>query len=251
MPERAHYVAGTPCWVDLTTVDLDAAKAFYGGVFDWEFDTGPEEYGFYTSCTKDGRAVAAMMPRQPDTDSPQRWNTYLATDDIDDTVRRATEAGGSVVFGPMEVPEQGKVAYLVDPTGAEIALWQGSGFHGAAVVNESDSLSWNELHTPDAQKADEFYARLFPYTFEQIPGDMNYAVLKLGDDMVGGRFQSENEPPNWLVYFSVADADESARKVEEHGGKVVRELQDTPYGRMGAFEDPTGATFALTTPPGS
>lgn len=250
MPER-HYKAGTPCWVDLTAIDLDAAKAFYGGVFGWEFDTGPEEYGYYTSCKKDGQAVAAIMPRQPGSDSPQRWNTYLATDDIDATVQKATSSGATVTFGPMEVPEQGKVAYLLDPTGAEIGLWQASGFHGAEMVNEPDSLSWNELHTPDAGEADEFYGKLFPYTFEQIPGGMNYAVVKLGDDMVGGRFQSESEPPNWLVYFSVADADASGRRVEEHGGKVIREPEDTPYGRMGTFEDPTGAQFALVKLPTS
>lgn len=249
MPERAQYKAGTPSWVDLTTIDLDAAKAFYGGVFDWEFDTGPEEYGYYTSCKKDGRMVAAIMPRQPGTDSPQRWNTYLATDDIDATVQAATGSGATVTFGPMEVPEQGKVAYLIDPTGADIALWQGTGFNGAEMVNEPDSLSWNELHTPNADEADEFYGKLFPYTFEQIPGGMNYALVKLGDDMVGGRFHSESEPANWLVYFAVADADESARKVVEHGGKVIRELEDTPYGRMGTFEDPTGAQFALSKLP--
>lgn len=249
MPEGARYTAGTPSWVDLTTIDLDAAKGFYGGVFNWEFDTGPEEYGFYTSCKKDGRAVAALMPRQPGTDSPQRWNTYLATDDLDETVRKATGAGGSVIFGPMEVPEQGKVAYLVDPAGAEIALWQGSGFNGAEMVNEPDSLSWNELHTPNADAADEFYGKLFPYTFEKIPGGMNYVVLKLGDHMVGGRYENKEEPPNWLVYFAVADADESARKVEEQGGKTIQELADTPYGRMGTFEDPTGARFALTKLP--
>jgi len=249
MPERAQYIAGTPSWIDLTAIDLEPTKAFYGAVFGWDFETAPEEFGFYTTCRKDGHAVAAIMPRQPGTDDAQMWNTYLDTKDIDATIQTARDAGATVVFGPMDVPEQGRVAYLIDPTGARVALWQAGGFAGAELVNEPDSLSWNELHTPDGAAADDFYKKLFAYELEQIPGGINYTLLKVDGNMVAGRFESESEPAHWLVYFSVADADESGRRVTEHGGKVIREVEDTPFGRMGTFADPTGAQFALNVLP--
>ena len=36
---------GTPTWIDLGIPDLERAMQFYGAVFGWEFDVGPEEYG--------------------------------------------------------------------------------------------------------------------------------------------------------------------------------------------------------------
>ena len=38
MLERDGYPAGVPCWVDTAQPDSDAALAFYGGVFGWEFE---------------------------------------------------------------------------------------------------------------------------------------------------------------------------------------------------------------------
>jgi predicted enzyme related to lactoylglutathione lyase len=38
VPERDAYIAGVPCWVDTSQPDPDAAAAFYGGLFGWEFE---------------------------------------------------------------------------------------------------------------------------------------------------------------------------------------------------------------------
>jgi predicted enzyme related to lactoylglutathione lyase len=45
MAEFASYLPGTPCWVDLTTTDLDSSKAFYTGLFGWEVSDAGEEAG--------------------------------------------------------------------------------------------------------------------------------------------------------------------------------------------------------------
>ena len=37
MTTKTSYAQGTPCWVDLQTSDQDGARAFYSGVFGWEF----------------------------------------------------------------------------------------------------------------------------------------------------------------------------------------------------------------------
>lgn len=34
MPEMKRYDAGTPCWIELSTTDIEAAKKFYGDVLD-------------------------------------------------------------------------------------------------------------------------------------------------------------------------------------------------------------------------
>ena len=38
MRERTEYPAGVPCWVDTSQPDPEAAAAFYGGLFGWEFE---------------------------------------------------------------------------------------------------------------------------------------------------------------------------------------------------------------------
>ena len=61
MPKVKKYRHGTPCWVDLTTTDLAGAKAFYAGLFGWEYvDEEMEEMdiGVYSMAMLDGSATA-------------------------------------------------------------------------------------------------------------------------------------------------------------------------------------------------
>ena len=38
MSDQDRYIPGVPCWVDTTQPDPEAAVAFYGGLFGWEFE---------------------------------------------------------------------------------------------------------------------------------------------------------------------------------------------------------------------
>ena len=75
-----RYPDGTFCWVDLGTDDAVGAKAFYGGLFGWEFDDLPTgEQGTYSTCRLKGRAVAGLYDRaeQP------AWGSYISVGDAD------------------------------------------------------------------------------------------------------------------------------------------------------------------------
>ena len=37
MLERDGYLPGVPCWIDTSQPDPEAAVAFYGGLFGWDF----------------------------------------------------------------------------------------------------------------------------------------------------------------------------------------------------------------------
>ena len=53
-------------------------------------------------------------------------------------------------------------------------------------------------------------------------------------------------PPHWLVYFAVADCDESTKKIKKLGGKIHMDPSDIPeVGRFALAEDPQGARFAV------
>ena len=55
-----NYVPGVPNWVDLATTDVDAAAAFYGAVFGWQFQSAGPDAGGYGLLTLDGKTVAAV-----------------------------------------------------------------------------------------------------------------------------------------------------------------------------------------------
>src|ERR1700751_3895894 len=54
MPIRDDAPLGAPCWIDLTTSDVDRAQEFYGPVFGWTYESAGPEYGGYLNAAKAG-----------------------------------------------------------------------------------------------------------------------------------------------------------------------------------------------------
>lgn len=255
MPERTSYAHGTPSWVDLGTTDVAAAKAFYGGLFGWEATDQPTDQGRdYTTFTKNGKAVAGGGPIPDDVAAqgmPPVWNTYVAVSSVDDTVEKAKTAGGNLVMGPMDVMTAGRMAFVTDPTGAAIGLWQAGDQKGAELVNEHGSFTWNELITDDTATSQKFLADLFGWGAEtdETPNGP-YTTFKIGEAPVGGMLaKNENMGPipnYWGTYFAVDDCDGSVEQAKELGGSVLMEPFDVPeVGRMAVLQDPQGAAFSV------
>jgi uncharacterized protein len=216
MAERASYAPGAPNWADLTIPDLDAALAFYGGLFGWEFEDQGEEAGHYNQALKDGKRVAGIGPNQPGTPPMAFWTTYLT--------------GTDAMFG----------------------IWEPGEHKGAQLHDEHAALSWNELLTHDLDAAVRFYGSLFDYTFEPLPDEPDsYQVLKLGNDYVGGIWRLTDETPaRWVAYFKLDDVDAGFERARELGGELTADPVDSQYGRWAPVRDPQGAEFRLisTTP---
>jgi predicted enzyme related to lactoylglutathione lyase len=241
---------GTPTWIDLGIPDLDRAMEFYGALFGWTFEVGPEEYGRYTQCLLDGRRAAALAPNPDPSATEFWWSVYLATDDLDATVARSLEAGGSVVGGPFDIPEQGRGALLRDTVGAQFGLWQGGAHVGCEVVNEPGALVRNDLVTPTPEPAREFYAAVFDFTLEDnedMPG-VDFTFLRRPDGHeIGGIFGNPAaHRSTWATVFEVADTDEAVRRAREAGGKSD-EASDMLYGRIASMSDPFGTEFSVIT----
>ena len=254
MSERTSYEPGTPSWVDVSSPDLEESKRFYRGLFGWEAqDAGPqEETGGYAMFTLNGRTVAGLARIQDESQAPA-WSAYVATDDADAAAARVTKAGGTVLFGPIDITDAGRVAFFAHPAGGMIGVWQAGSHTGAEVVNEPGALNWNELQTRDVEGAKAFFSAVFGWQpDDQDFGGMTYTVFNLGDKGIAGAmpttpFQVPDEVPAfWLAYFSVADCDESVAKVQELGGSVLGQAHDLPgVGRFAVVADPHGATFGV------
>ncbi len=258
MAEVKSYAPGTPCWVDLTTSDPEGARNYYGSLFGWELEVGPAETGYYTQAKLRGKPVAGLGGQPKPDELPVAWTTYLAAEDIDAVAERITANGGTITMAPMDVMGEGHMAIAVDPTGAAFGLWQAGRHIGSVLVNEPGAPCWNELLTPDLEAARRFYSAVLGYQWQDLDtgaGGPSYSTFALdGGRPVGGAMQMADQvpagtPPNWVVYFAVADTDATVAKNAELGGGVVMAPMDSPYGRFAVLSDPQGGVFSVIRMP--
>ena len=117
------------------------------------------------------------------------------------------------------------------------------------------TFCWPELHTTDTAGAKKFYSALFGWTGADTPmGEHGtYTIFKNnGRDSAAltpmmPDQQKQGMPPHWSAYIAVADADASAKKAAQLGGKVLMEPFDVmeTLGRMAVIQDPQGAIFCV------
>jgi predicted enzyme related to lactoylglutathione lyase len=248
----APFAPGTPCWVDLFSSDPAASKAFYGGLFGWTSVDAGEEYGGYVTFSAAGQGVAGMMGNDGQSGRPDVWSTYISTADIDKTVALAAESGGQVISPTMQVADLGSMAMLADPAGAVFGVWQPGKHIGFTRYNEPASVTWDELHSKDFGAAMDFYVKVFGWHLDKMSDsdEFRYYLGQVDGLTVAGLMDSVSflppeVPSHWEVYFDVTDVDGSIATVLELGGTLDRPAEDTPYGRMAAVTDPTGAMFKL------
>jgi len=251
------YEPGIPSWVDVSTPDLDGAKAFYSALFGWEIAEAPPEAGGYSIAYLAERRVAGVGP-QMNPQAPPAWMQYVNVTDADAAAAKVTAAGGQVFVPPMDVLDAGRMAVFADPAGAVFGIWEPKEHKGAGLVNEPGTFSWSELITTDIEGAKAFYGAVFGWesvTHGEGPGA--YTEWQVAGRSMAGMMAKPAEmpaavPPFWGVYFAVADADAALAKANELGGSTMMGPMDIEPGRFAVLVDPAGALFnviALSAPP--
>ena len=245
MPERTSYTPGTPCWVDIGTSDTEDAARFYGGLFGWTAEMVPDpEAGGYGMFTVRGLNVAGLGPQT--SPGPPFWAVYVSVSDADATAAKVSEHGGTIVAGPMDVMEAGRMAVAQDTGGSFFSFWQPGEHIGAQLVNEPGTFTWNELAATDIAGARQFYTSVFGWGLEGDPGNENAAIFTADGNVVcGAHAAGEGEFPAWSVWFAVEDCDASAGRVSELGGSVIMPPSDMDFGRGAVVSDPQGAVFGI------
>src|SRR4028119_1990008 len=158
MGVRKSYEPGTFCWADLSTADVEGAKAFYGDLLGWEFrDDEIPGGGTYTMCYVGGDDVAAMVEQNQ---QPGHWNHYVSVESAGEPTAEARRLGATVLEEPFDVMDVGRMAMLSDPDGAMFCVWEARGHAGAARVNDPGCMTWNELQPRQPDEEGAFYARL-------------------------------------------------------------------------------------------
>jgi predicted enzyme related to lactoylglutathione lyase len=279
MAEHRTYPEGVTSWIDVEQPDLEAAQAFYGGLFGWAFEDAPpaQSAARYVVALLDGRPVAGLAAAvgRDDAATPSAWNTYVAVDDVDDVLRRIQSAGGRVLHGPTSMGAHGRYAVCTDSSGVPFRLWQAGTRPGAQTVNTPGAWNFSDLYAEDPAASAAFYTAVFGWSFDNVGfgsmirrpgyGDHLAATIDPGihdrqasvktppgfADAIGWLMSAgTDQMPHWHVTFTVSDRDATAAAAESLGATVVKR-GDTEWTRDAVLRDPQGAVFTASqfTPP--
>ena len=264
MPKIESYKQGTPSWVDLSTSDQEAAKSFYSTVFGWDYEDNEVGEGQYYSMAQIGGspagAIATQQPEEAQQGIPPHWNVYITVDDIEAIAAKTQELGGTLLFGPMDVFEAGRMIAVQDSVGAVVMFWQPIQHIGAEVRDEHGALTWTLVLTTDKDATASFYSELLGIEAvkDAMPSPDGGTVHQLAVDgepvasimNMPQQLLDMGVPPHWEVYFRVDDAQAACDATNANGGQVYMGPADMgPIGTIGYMQDPQGAQFGVQSPP--
>jgi predicted enzyme related to lactoylglutathione lyase len=106
---------------------------FYESAFGWQTQMLDEDMGNYVLATttetdengpkKPGAINGGFFPKKPDWPE-QHPSIVIAVDDINESVRKVTAAGGKVLGEPMEIPGVGQYVSFKDTEGNRVSMLQ-------------------------------------------------------------------------------------------------------------------------------
>lgn len=115
------------------------------------------------------------------------------------------------------------------------------------------AVSWRDLTVANADEVGQFYAAVTGWELEPLSmGEYDDYLMKspVTKEPVAGvchsRGVNQHLPPQWLMYITVENLEESLQKVTELGGKVLGEKRS--MGKAGFYaliQDPAGAYVML------
>ncbi|WP_132993050.1 VOC family protein [Gordonia zhaorongruii] len=252
---------GAPVWLDLTTSDADRAAGFYAQVFGWTASDPDPALGGYRMLSARGREVAGLVQAGPDGPA-DAWSVYFHVADAANVATRAESLGATTLVPAMAVGDLGVMAVLADPAGAAFALWQPQKHPGFTVMDSPGAPCWFQTMTMDFAASTAFYTELFGWSITEggtggapdATGPSRYGLALLDSVQVGGFMPGQgmlpdDHPSFWEGFITVDDAPATIARAVDLGGSVVMEPEATPFGVLGAFKDPMGATISICVPP--
>jgi predicted enzyme related to lactoylglutathione lyase len=254
----AERQAGKIIWHDLITTDIEGSKAFYGGLFGWEFEAIPIALGFgkssnYLLIRKNGLLIGGMFDatKLGSEENSSQWVVVMSVDDIDAVVENISAAGGEILTPPTDLNERGRIAVVEDNAGAMFALLQTRDGDPPDTSAASGSFMWDEVWVPDAVAAVSFYQQIAPFeaVFRDVDNGDVYEALTVDGRPRMGILQDpiKDLPPTWASYIKVEDMSVLDR-VAGLGGKILLPAAERNIGgQVALIAGPSGAGVAIQT----
>ncbi len=146
-------------WHEHVSPDPKRAEEFYTQLFGWAtevFEPGEADYTMIAAAGANHGAFATAMEGAP---PPHRLG-HVRVETLEETIEKATGAGGRLAAGPFELGEVGRIAIVADPQGGYVSAHQPQGSGPAP----EGVFVWDELGTTDADGAQRFYEQVFGWT---------------------------------------------------------------------------------------
>jgi uncharacterized protein len=250
------YPYGSPCWVDLLVADVPRARAFYTGLFGWEWLSGDPATGGYTMALLDGHPVAGISRKPETAPVPSQWTTYLRVGDIAAAARAIRAHGGRTMGRPVPIGALSRTLIAVDPGGAYFGVWEPGDLPGSGLLDEPGSLTWNELLTRAYDRVQLFHTGVFGHAFtdETEPDGPRWATAHTGDgNPAYGLAEIGDEwpatiPAHWVASFATRDVEAGLARALDLGATVLQDPFDGPYGMSAVLSGPEGEVFSLLVP---
>lgn len=127
MSDHDKPEVGSIGWIDLTIPNAEEIRDFYhqvAGLRSEPVDMGG--YSDFTMCSPaSGEPRAGVChARGVNADLPPQWLIYVIVEDLDRSVARCRELGGTVVAAPRDMGGEGRYCVIEDPAGAVAALFE-------------------------------------------------------------------------------------------------------------------------------
>ena len=107
------------CHFEVPADDVERAKRFYQGLFDWKIEAVEGDYNLIT--VGDPGPGGGMMKRMA---PGQGITVYIAVESVDDYSKKLQSLGGKVLMPKTPVPTMGYFAVFQDTEGNALALWE-------------------------------------------------------------------------------------------------------------------------------
>lgn len=107
-------VPGAHCWFELASSDTGKSAEFYSDVFGWMSEESEIEGNRYWTFRLDDAVIGGMHNRTEATRGQEIWLPYFQSIDLDPQIDKCQRLGGTVVSGPVSVPDIGRYVILSD-----------------------------------------------------------------------------------------------------------------------------------------
>jgi predicted enzyme related to lactoylglutathione lyase len=251
--------AGAVLSADIAVPDHERVRRFYAEVLS----TGERPLWKRDLMNNRGVPIIGIGERIPEyAHLPLQWMPHIQVTDVAASAARTAELGGQVLMHAKAPNGASQWAVLQDPAGAVfgvIPVGPSNASHDSddPSADAQGRIAWLDLTVPNASDMRDFYWQVIGWTVQDVEmkdGGEQYADYNMldadGQPAAGvchAMGVNTGLPPVWMIYLPVGDLAESLRRVQHHGGTVLK----TMTGKDGqpvyaAIQDPAGAYFAMT-----
>ncbi|MBK9258297.1 MAG: VOC family protein [Polyangiaceae bacterium] len=250
---QGTYRHGHFVWHELMTPDGAGAEKFYGDLLGWKFRHTEIGGGrIYRLIDVNGREQGGILEMPVSEGIPSHWVGYVSVPDVDSAAKVAEAKGGRATCAPMDIPNIGRFAYLLDPEGAGFVVYHDNrGDQAPREMPNIGDFCWDSLTTTNGDRALAFYGAVVGWVrgkFGDAPG-LFFAAGEGQDVIADTDAPQDGARSSWTTHVVVQNLDNARAKAESLGAKILAPQIDVPtVGKMCIIADPWGSVISLFEP---